>query len=141
MGLELEIHAEWYQRYLLKKTARTGKEIIVPVYLYTVHMRVPFEYHLEIDQNSISVRMTVLDRRRKIVYVGQLGAPTGFDPDLLLALGVAVPKEQLRKPYTFFEQFVKGPDGTTLLNENNTGLITLDGIAAYGSRLFARRSA
>jgi len=140
MGLEgeLDISAEWYKNGVLQKSMLRGKSILVPVHLYRLRMRVPFTYFSDEER-----RMTVVTIRDSsgVLYHGPLARSDGIDDDVLLSLGIAVPKKDLRPPYTFFERFIQVSDGTLAINNRSAGVLTLDAIAAYSSSFLARWTA
>ena len=140
MGLELQINAELYKRDLLKTDGPKGKQVIVPVNLYRLVMEVPFQYVNLGERTSLILKITIYDAHSSILYYGKLSNQYGIDPDLVLAFGLVVPKEKLSKPYTFFERFVEGPNGMVTFVDDGTGVMKIEGIAAYSSLVLARHS-
>lgn len=137
MSLELDIHAEWYKKDLLKTTVRRGTSLIIPVHLYRLHVRAPFTYVSDDERRTTTI---TIPSTNGFLYHGPISQSEGIDPDILLAFGIAVPREALRPPYTFFERFVEGPNGTIAIHDRARGTLTIDGIAAYSPTFMARWS-
>ena len=141
--MDLEIRAEQYKKDVLEQPAVNGKLVIILVLLYRLQMRIPFDFsgvECFIDGGSYVhiITLTVRDRRG-LHYYGPISGGDGLDTHFLLALGSAVPRELLRKPYTHFQKFQRPISGEMLVNpELSTGIFNVTAIGAYSSPFFAK---